>query len=219
MLHAQDLAMSSQQDRSGCWMHRRRRWAVVGSAVLLCAVLLWALQGPEKSLSPAERALVGVWGHPQIESPLDHGVPAGPMSNPWEFMELARDGSYRAWFASAETPGVRYPLTEGRWGVIDDRLQIEDIPHGARRFARDVQFQLSVTTGLLPTPRRIHSGTSLEYQLNGSESLVLIRTPRAWTFERLRRNPDLAPDPALLRTRPSAVAPGTIKAPPGGQVR
>ena len=189
--------MISQQDRSGCWTNRRCRWAVVGSAVLLCAVLLWALQEHEKSLSPAERALVGVWGHPQIESPLDYGVRAGPMSNPWEFMELARDGSFRAWYASADAPDVRYQRVEGRWGVIDHRLQIEDIPHGARRFARDVQFRLSMTTGLLPTPSRIHSRAPVEYQLVGSDGLVVMWLSQSRTYERLRRDPVPPPNPAL----------------------
>ncbi len=211
--------MISQQDRSGCWTNRRCRWAVVGSAVLLCAVLLWALQEHEKSLSPAERALVGVWGHPQIETPLDYGLPVGPMSDPWELMELARDGTYSAWFASADTPDVRYPLVEGRWRVIDGRLQIEDIPHGARRLARDVQFQVSVTTGLLRTPRRIYSGEPVEYQLVGSDGLVLMWTPRSRTFERLRRNPGLSPNPALQRTQPAAALAGQSTGSLGGPVR
>jgi hypothetical protein len=204
LLPALDIAMISRPERPGWWTNRRRRWAVVGSAVLLCAVLVWTLRDHEKSLSPAERALVGVWGHPQIDTPTDYGVPAGPMSAPWEFMELARDGTYRVWFASADAPDVRYPLVEGRWRVIDGRLRIEDIPRGARRFARDVQFRLSMTTGLLPTPQRIRGVDSVEFRLVGPDRLVVGRN-QSRTFERLRPRPGRSPNLAPQRT-PAAAA-------------
>ena len=203
--------MIGQPERRASPTHPQLRWALIASALLVCALVAWSTLGRHPRLSPVERDLVGVWGHPQIETPVDFGLPVWPMRDPWYVMELGPDRTFRTWFASADDLSEGYRHVDGRWRVVDGRLLIEDIPRGARRSARDLKLELSRRTDLIPTPHRIHVPSLLDFRFEGPDGLVttLRGTPR--NYERLLPRPTRSPNPPSRRTRPATPIPGPSK--------
>jgi len=102
-------------------------------------------------LSPLEHQLVGAWGHPQLCSPRDMAVLAGPMTNPYHVIELSPDRVYRFWFASADDLKQRYIIQEGRWRVEKGKLRFEDMPiTSSHRLVSDIGWQIERVSGWSP---------------------------------------------------------------------
>ncbi len=115
------------------------------SLVGLMAYWWWSSRVP--ALSAEEIRLVGAWCYPEIYTPLDYGVPAGPMSSPCAVLEFSSDRTFRSWLASADDSSCRYLLGEGRWGIEGGRLCIVDMPLDAHRIACDIKFGIEAITG------------------------------------------------------------------------
>ncbi len=104
-------ALPGQYDN---WVNRRRLLIALLFFLGLGGYVCWC---NDVVVSPLEHQLVGAWGHPQLCSPRDMGVLAGPMTNPYHVIELSPDRVYRFWFASADNLEQRYIILEGRWRV------------------------------------------------------------------------------------------------------
>ena len=114
-------------------------------------LLVYAWRWNDSRLSASERQLVGAWGHPELCTPRDMGVPAAPMTNPYHVIELGPDHVYRFWFASADDLSQRYIISEGRWKIDNGKLQFEDMAISSpRRLMSDIGRQIEAISGWSP---------------------------------------------------------------------
>ena len=135
----------------------RRRWLVVALMLSLGVVGTISLcRGP--ALSALERQLVGAWGLPQMETPRDMGVPAGPMTNPYQVVELCQDRVVHFWFASGDNLAQRYIISEGRWRIDNGKLLFEDMPvTSPHRVISDIGRQIEKISGYSLTSLRLYA--------------------------------------------------------------
>jgi hypothetical protein len=172
---------------------RRRRKPLVGLLVGL-GLLAWLVVPGEPPLSDAERRLVGEWGFPQVDSPADLGIWARPLANPWQVHEFAPDRTYRFWYVSADDPGQRHKVLEGRWSIANGMLRLQDMPRGTRRFLRNTRIWLSDQTYYLPRTELAHHGLPMDqpYCLDGDELVIAYRVK---TLPIARRLPEALKHP------------------------
>jgi hypothetical protein len=151
----------------------------------------WLWNNP--TLSAMERRLVGAWGHPQLCTPRDMGVLAGPMTNPYQVMEFSPDRVCRFWFASADDLMQRYLISEGRWRIDNGKLRIEDMPITApHRVISDVGRHVEAISGRslsslrLYAPHRFRDPRDETIRLVGASRLEIMSEPeKALTLNRL----------------------------------
>jgi hypothetical protein len=168
---------------------RRRQFFI---ALIVCLIgwigHLWWIGVP--TLSAQERILVGVWRHPQVYSPMDFGVLAGPMTNPCHVMEFCRDRTFRFFYASADDANRRYLVVEGRWSVEGGKLCLEDMPRSARRITAEIGSRIESLTGRslqklrLYAPMRIKATTRRPFRLDGREVLAYPIDGESWIWNR-----------------------------------
>jgi hypothetical protein len=209
------LASWTRPDRKA---PHRRWWLLV--LLLPLALLAWEFWPGEPPLSEAERMLVGEWGYPQVESPLDYGIAAKPLTKPWQVWEFAPDRAYRHWYVSADDPGQRHKMIEGRWRIVEGMLHFEDMPGGTRRFVRDARIWIVDRTSL---PRTELSPSGLRYdvpyRLEGDELVIAVPIEELPIARRLPGGFRHAADPAVWKVRRDDAFPDWARLPGGRWVR
>jgi hypothetical protein len=150
-------------------------------------------QWNDPALSVLEHQLVGAWGHPQLCTPRDMGILVGPMTSPYHVIELSPDRVCRFWFASADDLTQRYIISEGRWGIDNGKLRIEDMPiTSPHRVISEIEWHIEAISGgslslrRLYAPHRFREPRDEPFRLVGAVRLeIMAEQGKALTWNRL----------------------------------
>jgi hypothetical protein len=156
---------------------------LLGLGVIAAGSLVPLAWRREPPLSPEEHRLVGRWGYRITDPAYQFGTQAGLIRNAWDVLEFTPDHVFRQMVVSGDDPGHRWVMVEGRWRVVNGRLELRS-PRDAlwRGMRTDVSRAVWKATGLVLDSGTQPFGGPLAFPFEFPEPGVLeLRNPANWS--------------------------------------